>query len=299
MNELLKPYINEFIEFSRRTKGISDNTEVSIKRDLKKFEDFLVEEDVSDPLKVNKTLINSYVLNLEKNNYATSTMSRYISTLKSFWTYMYAENIVQDNPMQGVKPPRIIKKGVDSLSIEQVDKLLTAPDEKTAKGLRDRAMLELLYATGIKVSEIISLMPEDINLSMNYIICHDGKKERLVPFGSKAREAMVAYLQLGRNQLILEDDSNYIFVNINGSQLSRQGFWKIIKHYGKKAEIDKEITPQLLRDSFAIHMLKNGADFQSLQEMLGHSDINVTTRAYGGVMHKKLREVYAKSHPRI
>ena len=181
--------------------------------------------------------------------------------------------------------------------MEETVRLLEQPSGSSPKELRDKAMLELLYATGMRVSELITVKLSDVNLILNYVVCRDGEKERVIPFGDNAKAALDHYLQHGRMYLVREDGSEFLFVNCSGSGMSRQGFWKLIKYYAKKAGIVEDITPHTLRHSFAAHLVENGADLRSVQEMLGHSDIS-TTQIYAQMNHSRIKEVYAKAHPR-
>ena len=196
-----------------------------------------------------------------------------------------------------LKAPKIDKKVPEILSTEEVVSLLEQPRGGMPKELRDKAMLELLYATGIRVTELISLKVEDINLQMGFIVCKDAHKERVIPFGAEAKRALLSYLNKSRDAMILNKEEDILFVNCSGQAMSRQGFWKLIKYYAKKAGIDADITPHTIRHSFAAHLVENGADLRSVQEMLGHSDIS-TTQIYANMNHNKIREVYAKAHPR-
>ena len=209
----------------------------------------------------------------------------------------WIENYVNQNPAEGLKAPKIEKKMPAILTTEETVKLLEQLSGSSPKELRDKAMLELLYATGIRVSELIALKLSDINISMEYLTCRDAHRERIIPFGGIAREAIENYLDLGRPKLIKDESCDLLFTNCSGGEMSRQGFWKIIKCCGKKAGITSEITPHTLRHSFAAHLVSNGADLKSVQEMLGHSDIS-TTQIYAQVNQNRIREVYAKTHPR-
>jgi integrase/recombinase XerD len=202
---------------------------------------------------------------------------------------------VQGNPTDGLKPPKVEKKTPETLTIEEVNLLLEQPSGDTPKEIRDKAMLELLYATGLRVSELISLKISDVNLSLNYIECHDRTKSRIIPIENAAKFALNKYITEVRPSMCA--DSEYLFTNVKGDMMSRQGFWKVLKSYAKKAGIDKDITPHMIRHSFATHMVINGADLASLQEMLGHSDIS-TTQIYLRGKSSKLKEVYDKAHPR-
>lgn len=246
---------------------------------------------------ITATNLNSYILYLEKEGKKPSTISRSVASMKAFFQYLQKQGILKRDLGEELHAPKIEKKVPEILSMEEVERLLNQTKGSTPKELRDCAMLELLYATGIRVSELIHLQINDINLQMEYIKCRDGHKERIVPFGSMAKEAVAQYLTEGRNALIKENESPWLFTNCSGQPMTRQGFWKLIKGYGKKAGIRDEITPHILRHSFAAHLVNNGADLHSVQEMLGHSDIS-TTQIYARINPSKIREVYAKAHPR-
>lgn len=289
--------IQSFIEYMRDVKQISKNTELSYERDLRKLSVYLQSQGITDVSDVTATSLNSYILYLEKEGRKPSTISRSIASMKAFFNYLLKESYVKEDVTAGLKSPKIEKKMPSILTKDETVRLLEQPCGDTPKELRDRAMLELLYATGIRVSELITLRMEDINVSMEYITCRDAHKERIIPFGSIAREAVENYLDGGRPALVKEKECDLLFTNCSGSAMSRQGFWKIIKFYGKKAGITSEITPHTLRHSFAAHLVSNGADLKSVQEMLGHSDIS-TTQIYTQMNQNRLREVYAKAHPR-
>lgn len=289
--------IQNFIQYLHQVKQTSVNTEVSYARDLRKMSEYLAAQGVVDLNAVTATNLNSYVLFLEKEGMKPSTISRNIASMKAFYHYLGKERRMVNDPSGLLKAPKIEKKMPTILSTEEVTRLLEQPGGNSPKELRDKAMLELLYATGIRVSELISLRIKDVNLQMEYVSCTDGHKERIIPFGKVARDALQSYLQNGRGRLIEEDSCEWLFTNCSGQAMSRQGFWKLIKSYGKKAGIQAEITPHTLRHSFAAHLVSNGADLKSVQEMLGHSDIS-TTQIYSQVGQGRIREVYLKAHPR-
>lgn len=289
--------INAFIFYLHNVKRTSENTEMSYKRDLVKVCRFMEEQGISDIHKVSATNLNSYILYLEKNHFSAATISRNIASLKAFYHYMVKEGMVKDDVAENLKAPRIEKKLPEILSMEEVVKLLNQPAGDSHKEIRDKAMLELLYATGIRVTELITLKTKDVNLQMGYIVCREGGRERVIPFGNEAKSALIRYLEGTREVMIHNPESVYLFANCSGQPMSRQGFWKLIKHYAKKAGITEDITPHTLRHSFAAHLVENGADLRSVQEMLGHSDIS-STQIYVNMNHSRIREVYAKAHPR-
>lgn len=286
-----------FIQYLHQEKQTSENTEVSYKRDLRKMAQYLCSQGVDSVKAVTAVSLNSYVMYLEKEGMKPATISRNIASMKAFFCYLVKSGKLSENPSETLKAPRIEKKLPAVLSTEEMTLLLEQPSGSTPKELRDKAMLELLYATGIRVSELIALKVSDVNLQMEYLNCNDAHKERAIPFGNVARDALRKYLQEGRTKLIEDDSVEWLFTNCSGQAMSRQGFWKLIKYYGNKAGIKGEITPHTLRHSFAAHLVGNGADLKSVQEMLGHSDIS-TTQVYSQMNQNKIREVYMKAHPR-
>lgn len=289
--------INNFISYLHNIKKTSNNTELSYKRDLGKLCQYLVENGISDVNGITTEVLSSYIVYLGENHFAAATISRNVASIKAFFHYLYKEGIVEKDVSDGLKAPKIEKKMPEILTTEEVIWLLEQPKGDTPKEIRDKAMLELLYATGIRVMELITLKVSDVNMQMGFIICRDGSKERVIPFGAAAKRAMIQYLEKARNVMLLDLHSDILFVNCSGQPMSRQGFWKLIKYYAKKAGIVTDITPHTLRHSFAAHLVENGADLRSVQEMLGHSDIS-TTQVYAAMTHNRIREVYAKAHPR-
>ncbi len=289
--------INSFMLYLHNIKKTSENTEMSYRRDLVKVKNYMQEQGIEDVRKITSTNLNSYILYLEKNKFSAATISRNIASLKAFYHYMCKEGMVSEDVAEALHAPKIEKKLPEVLSTEEVVRLLEQPCGTSPKEIRDKAMLELLYATGIRVTELITLKTSDVNLQMGYIVCRDNGKERVIPFGNEAKSALIRYLEGTRAAMISDADSEYLFANCSGQPMSRQGFWKLIKYYAKKAGIVADITPHTLRHSFAAHLVENGADLRSVQEMLGHSDIS-TTQIYVNMNRNKLREVYAKAHPR-
>ncbi|KXL52515.1 tyrosine recombinase XerD [Anaerotignum neopropionicum] len=289
--------VNEFVSYLRNDKHSSENTVLSYMRDLKGFNRYLQTCGVSDAVKVNYTNIVAYIYELQNQKKAGATVSRNIASIRAFYNFLMKEGAVLENPALNLESPKIEKKMPGILSLDKVERLLEQPQTMDPKGIRDRAMLELLYATGIRVSELISLKVSDVNLTLEYIHCGSERKNRIIPIGSQAKTAVKKYIEKGRNDLILAEDEQMLFVNCNGRPMTRQGLWKIIKCYAKKAGINEDITPHMLRHSFAAHLIENGADLKSVQEMLGHSDIS-TTQIYIKLTNQKLKNVYAKAHPR-
>lgn len=292
----MKQKIEDFLVFLLETKKISQNTILSYRRDLNKMVDYLVSHGTQSLDKVTATNINSYVLFLEKEGKSSATISRNISSMKTFFHYLLNRGEITTEPTEMITTPKTDKKNPEIASSSTIDKLLKAPSGNTPKEVRDRAMLELLYATGIRVSELVDLTTSDINIQMCYIICRNPKRDRVVPFGHKAKQILVKYMTTARPALI-HDEIPWLFVNFFGRKLSRQGFWKILKEYAASCGISDDITPHTFRHSFGAHLIENGADIRAVQEMMGHADIS-STQIYAELSSKRLRQVYDKAHPR-
>lgn len=293
----MEKYIEGFITYLHNVKKMSQNTELSYRRDLKKVVDYLKSQSVTDIKDVTSELLEAYVDYMGENNFSAATISRNIASLKAFYHYLVKEGITDVDAADKLHAPKIEKKIPEILSMDDVVKLLEQPSGDSSKEIRDKAMLELLYATGIRVTELITLKTADVNLNMGYITCKDSNKERVIPFGAEAKKALNKYLNGTKDAMLSDPNSPYLFANCSGQPMSRQGFWKLIKYYAKKAGITADITPHTLRHSFAAHLVENGADLRSVQEMLGHSDIS-TTQIYAHMNHSHIKEVYAKAHPR-
>lgn len=279
--------------------GLSANTRQAYERDLRLFCKTLGFKNSDALVNVSREQITGYMTQLKEKGLAAATIARKLAAIKAFYRFMTAEGYMDANPAEvveagtkGIKLPRV-------LSEDEVVRLLNQPDITTAEGFRDRTMLEVLYATGMRVSELINLTLERVDLKMKYIIAFGkGSKERIVPLGSVASEFLQQYLEKVRPKLTHEDrNTNIVFLAFGGHELTRQRFWQIIRAYGRKANINKALTPHILRHSFATHLLDNGADLRSVQELLGHSDIS-TTQIYTHLTNKRLRDIYAKAHPR-
>jgi integrase/recombinase XerD len=294
MNEL----ITQFIHYLTVERGLAKNTLESYQRDLHAYCAYLQHEGLTELNETNRMHIMGYLLHLQEQGRATATLSRNLASIRAFYQFLLREKFIDKDPSVNLESPKIEKKLPQVLSIGEVETLLNGPDTRLPSGMRDKAMLELLYATGIRVSELVSLNLSDINLNMGFIKCFGkGSKERIVPLGRLAIENVSRYLERGRPLLKKRGQEEALFLNHHGRRLSRQGFWKIIKKYAELANSHKEITPHTLRHSFATHLLENGADLRSVQEMLGHADIS-TTQIYTHVTRSRLKEVYAKAHPR-
>ena len=294
---MMENELEEFITYLKEVKKTSHNTELSYKRDIAKLEKFLQMQGITDISKMTVTTLQSYVLYMEKGGAAAATVSRNIASIKAFFHFLFRKGYVKEDISEDLKAPKIEKKMPEILTTDEVNRLLDQPKGTTPKDIRDRAMLELLYATGIRVSELIGLKVSDVNLQIGYIICRDARKERVVPFGAPAKRALGEYIRSARELMLADQTSDVLFTNCSGQPMSRQGFWKLVKYYARKAGITADITPHTLRHSFAAHLVENGADLRSVQEMLGHSDIS-TTQIYANMSQNKLREVYAKNFPR-
>ena len=268
--------IKAFITYLHNVKGTSANTEMSYKRDLEKVQHFMESRGIRETAGVSGQDLEDYVKYLQSNQFAAATVSRNIASLKAFYHYMVQEGIVSEDISDLLKAPKIEKKVPEIMSPDEVVRLLEQPSGNSSKEIRDKAMLELLYATGIRVTELITLKLSDVNMPMNFILCRDRNKERIIPFGTEAKNALTRYLDGTRDEMLENKASDVLFANCSGQPMSRQGFWKLIKYYAKKADIKADITPHTLRHSFAAHLVENGADLRSVQEMLGHSDISTT-----------------------
>jgi len=293
----MRVLLERFIHYLAVERGLSDNTLSSYLSDLNQFMTFLEENNITSVHMLNNQHLIEYILFLRSNGKAPTTISRNRAAIKTFMKFLVNEGILENNPSENLESPRLNRKLPLALSMEQVDNLLQQPRTKTAIGLRDRAMLEVLYASGLRVSELISLNIGDLELDKGFIRCYGkGSKERIVPLGSMAIFFVNQYLEQARVKLVKKTAEKTVFVNNMGNRLTRQGLWKILKKYAKTAGIG-EITPHTLRHSFATHLLENGADLRAVQEMLGHADIS-TTQIYTHLTNSHLRKVYDNTHPR-
>ena len=290
-------YVAAYRGYLENEKHASANTLSSYVRDVTQFRDWLLGQGSNDLRKVKKDLINKYLDNLSGRGKSPATVTRSTASLKSFYNYMVACGNMKSNPAKGVASVKVERKYPEILTNREVELFLEQPKCVDEKGYRDHAMLELLYATGIRVSELIGLNVDDVNLPAGFIRCSSRGKERIIPLYQTAIRALQDSMRDIRPRLIADADESALFVNMNGERMSRQGFWKIIKYYQERAEINKDITPHMLRHSFAAHLLENGADLRSIQEMLGHADIS-STQIYTHVIKKQLKDVYNKAHPR-
>lgn len=298
-------HIGHFLNFMSVEKGASGNTVAAYKNDLQQFDSFLIglrgNGKPHDWEELERDLIIDYLLNLKRKNYAEATVARKVAAIKSFFQYLQAEGTIRRNPTESLESPRVGRSLPKPLSVTEVDELLEQPMKRnTPEAKRDRGMLELLYATGLRVTELVSLDMEDMNMAgpHPYVRCMGkGSKERTIPIHEQAAAAVMAYLNDGRAPLVKNRKESALFVNRRGERLTRQGFWLILKQYAKEANIASSVTPHTLRHSFATHMLRGGAPLRSVQELLGHANIS-TTQVYTQIANEHVRQVYEKAHPR-
>jgi integrase/recombinase XerD len=291
--------MDDYKKYMEKEKGMARNSTEAYLRDIREFQAFLNQRGSLSPEDISNTEIVAFVLHLKNLGRSTATSNRKVASLRGFFSFLQEQGRISANPCLHIKSPRVERKEIEYLSLAEVDRLLMLP-ETTVKGIRDRALLELLYATGIRVSEVLEANVEDLNLRVGFITCTgEFGKARIVPIGRPARAALEEYLYDARPKLLRskKHSEKALFVNYNGERITRQGIWKMLKDYGVKAGIDKAITPQILRNSFAAHMVQNGADLKSLQELLGHEDVTAT-QVYLTVTKNRIKEVYDKTHPR-
>ena len=293
MLDLVSAYEN----YLSKVKKASANTIASYMRDIRQFADWLSAHEQLSVADAAQQNIGQYIDYLQQEGRSSATLSRNVASLKNFYAYLVSSGFLEQSPVVDVHIDRDTKKLPKILSGREIELLLAQPQCTDAKGCRDKAMLEIMYATGIRVSELIELNVEDVNLELGVIRCAGAKKSRTIPLYPAARHSLAVYMQQIRGVMIADPAEKALFVNVSGSRMSRQGFWKIIKHYQTSAHIDKEITPHTLRHSFAVHLLENGADLGALQELMGHSDIS-STQLYTQMINQKVRSVYSKCHPK-
>ncbi|NCB44931.1 MAG: tyrosine recombinase XerD [Clostridia bacterium] len=298
----MEAYLEEFMEYLTEEQGKAKNTREAYRRDLLEFQRRLAEKEIIGLEKATNTDVVGYLLDLKNTGKSAATVNRKVASLRAFYRFMVEKGYVKENPTFRIKSPRIERKELEYLTVEEMDKLLSLPDG-SLRGVRDRAILEVLYATGIRVSEITEANLEDINLRMGFVTCKgEHGKARIVPMGRPAKAALEEYVYDARPKLLRKDqekgkEERALFVNYAGDRITRQGLWKIIKEYAKKAGIESNITPQTLRNSFAVHMIQNGADIKSLQELLGHEDPSAT-QVFLSVTKSRIKDVYDNTHPR-
>ena len=292
----MEKQIQLFLEFIQKDKKLSDNTLQSYKRDICQFSQYL-DQNQKEYLKLEESDIKTYLQYLTATGKKASTVSRSLASIRSFYQFAVRNKLIEADPTEKIQSPKIEKRVPSVLTAQEVELLLEQPKSVDLKGTRDKAMLEMAYATGMRVTEIISLDIDDVNLEEGYVVCRTGPKQRNIPLGSMSLKALTEYIERAREILIKDETVRALFVNINGQRLTRQGFWKIVKYYKEQAHISKDITPHVLRHSFATHLLQNGADLKAIQTMLGHSDIS-STQVYMQFQDEGLKNIYRKAHPR-
>ena len=292
----MEKQIKLFLEFLKDDKKLSDNTLQSYNRDISQYEEYLNKNRLNY-VKITEEDIRTYMEYLQDENKKKSTISRSLASIRSFYQYLIRVKKVKKDPTKNIESPKIEKRVPSILTSKEVELLLEQPKDVDLKGTRDKAMLEFAYATGMRVTEIISLDIDDVNLDEGYVACSSRSRTRNIPLGSMSLKALKEYIENAREYLIKDDTERALFVNVNGTRLTRQGFWKIVKYYKEQAHITKEITPHVLRHSFATHLLQNGADLKSIQAMLGHSDIS-STQVYMQFQDPTIKNAYKKAHPR-
>lgn len=293
MLDLVRAYENHLM----KVKQASANTVSSYMRDIRQFAVWLDANEGIDVVDAEQSNISDYLSQLEDIGKSSATISRSLASLKNFYSYVVSSGFIETTPVSGIRIDRGEKKMPQILSGREIELLLAQPSCVDAKGYRDKAMLEVMYATGMRVTELINLDVDDVNLSQGIIKCAGQKKSRVIPLYPDALRALSIYMKDHRSGMVADAGEPALFVNVSGVRMTRQGFWKILKHYQLSAHIEKEITPHTLRHSFAVHLLENGADLGSLQELMGHSDIS-STQMYTHLVDHKLKSVYAKCHPK-
>ncbi len=292
----MEKQIKQFLDFLQNEKRVSNNTLQSYSRDIHQYESYLSQNRINY-VKVDNKAINEYLKYLQQNGKKTSTISRSLASIRSFYQYLMRVKKIKHDPTENIQSPKVEKRVPSVLTAEEVEKLLSQPKDVDLKGTRDKAMLEVAYATGMRVTEIISLNVEDVDLENGFISCKSANRQRNIPLGSISIAALREYIRDARPIMIKNEDENSLFVNVNGKRLTRQGFWKIVKYYKEQAHIEKDITPHILRHSFATHLLQNGAELKAIQTMLGHSDIS-STQVYTQFQDAGLKDIYKRTHPR-
>ncbi len=289
--------IGAYENYLSKVKQASANTIASYMRDIRQFSEWLKSARDADVVDATQLNISDYLSHLEADGRSGATVSRNLASLKNFFAYVVSSGFLEATPVSEIRIDRGEKKLPQILTGQEIELLLAQPTCIDAKGFRDKAMLEVMYATGIRVTELIDLDVDDVNLDLGVIKCSGAKKSRSIPLYPAALKALSAYLKDIRRGMVSSPNEKALFVNVSGVRMSRQGFWKILKHYQETARIDKEITPHTLRHSFAVHLLENGADLGSVQELMGHSDIS-STQMYTHMINHKLKSVYEKCHPK-
>ncbi len=320
-------HIDAYIEYLKLRRNLSENTLDAYRRDMKQFFTHLEQRGVNDAADMTNADIVSYIMNLRNHGRAGSTVNRKTASVRAYADFLCDTGVIsrENNPAEGVKPPKIEKQDIDYLSMDEINALLELPDD-SVRGIRDRAILEILYGTGIRVTELTELRMQDVNFRIGFITCNgEYGKARIIPLGAPCREALLRYLELSRPKLVesrlnslrnasdkqealkkilkheeitkIEDEEVFLFMNYHGEKLTRQGVWKIVRRYADESGIKNRLTPQILRNSFAAHMIKNGADLKSVQELMGYEDVT-TVQIYLNITKNRIKEVFDRTHPR-
>ena len=292
----MEKQVKLFLDFLKDDKKLSDNTLQSYRRDIEQYEKYVSDNKINY-LKVTEETILEYMEYLREENKKESTISRSLASIRSFYQYLIRVKKIKKDPTMTIESPKISKRTPNILTSKEVELLLDQPKDVDLKGTRDKAMLEFAYATGMRVTEMISLDIDDVKLDEGYVVCRGRSKSRNIPLGSMSLKALKEYIDDARPYLIRDESEEALFINVNGTRLTRQGFWKIVKYYKEQAHIEKDITPHVLRHSFATHLLQNGADLKAIQTMLGHSDIS-STQVYMQFQDPGIKNEYKKAHPR-
>lgn len=290
--------VKEFETYLLNVKKMAGNTVEAYKRDVLSFSAFVAERGIEQVGEATNTEVVAYLMRLKQEGKAKATVNRKLASIRTYYNFLMDQGAISRNPATDIKSPKIERKGIEYLTTEEINRLMEVPDQ-SQKGVRDRAILELMYATGIRASELISLEIDDVNIRMGFVTCAgEHIRARIIPIGRIGRKALEAYLYPYREDILKKHpQERCLFVNYVGKPITRQGLWKILKEYGEKAGLEHKLTPQVLRNSFAVHMLQNGADLKSLQELLGHEDI-AATQIYLSVTKNRIKDVYDKTHPR-
>lgn len=298
ISQCLQDSVIEYLNYLKVERGLTENTLISYRQELKQFNYYLTKHKIINFSQVDRFVIMDYLKSIQQSGKSENSIIHSVSTLRKFFLFLKQENIIQNNPMLKIDTPKKAQHLPQVLSIDEVDRLLAVPDIKTDLGIRDRALLETMYATGLRVSELVNLTGDNLHLDMGFIqTLGKGNKERIIPIGDVAIDWLNVYLKQVRNKLVKDSNEKHVFVNAHGRQLTRQGVWKNLKQQVRAAGISKNVTPHTLRHSFATHLLENGADLRIVQELLGHADVS-TTQIYTHISKKRLQDIYNKAHPR-
>lgn len=294
----MEEFIKEFMDYLSVERGLSKNTLESYGRDLNKYAKYLKKKGINNLEKVRRPDIQDFMMGLKDDKLNASSIARNLVAIKVFHRYLTSQRLLKEDVTSVVETPKLWKTLPDVLDLKEVEAILESPNTRLKQGLRDKAALELMYATGMRVSELVNLKLTDLHMEMGFVRClGKGQKERIIPVGSKAKEALQKYIEKARPKFLKQKESKSLFLTRLGKPMSRQTFWMVIKHYVRAARIKKRVTPHTLRHSFATHLLQNGADLRIVQELLGHANIS-TTQIYTHINKERLKQIHQKFHPR-